>query len=570
MAQFSQGLWPAVINIPDPAAAAASAGTPPTHPFPGYWTTPLSASPTIVKQQSAQIVSNLLTQGEEANGASADFGVTINDGTPRFVVHGKSIASTIGWTPIYVHNNQETGNPTGYLSWPVPLGWRSSTGTDHEYCSWDLDDYTIGDFTGQITRSAWSFQQNTSTPHPGQTFTQQTAPAGASASYGGFGAWSQDKFPSGSTATTGTTTASGAPYIAVQITYADYLSGSIDHVLGLTVAYPTAYFAGPCVASDGNPLSLSASTTSGSGVSYPIPYGSLFMMPASVTMPDFVSAGSPTPALAQQVFTCLQKYGMVAVDQTAGNGCALAFEAIGPWTEWSRGAIASEKNWYSMGLAYEVLKGMPWDQLQVVVPPQMHGKGGGGTAGIRQGGYGGGYQSGSTTVAVMPSTIEAGDTLVLSIFLKTQTWAPGTVGGSFTYMGDHSAAGCDFSCWTKTATSSDAGASYTIAAGDATSINWYVVDVADSPGASLLYDGEGFQSIATPAVTLPSNGNLTLALAAFNGNGKMSTWPDGFTQLSWVQNTYSIGAAGFYGPAYGDVACADVYNTDLFLHLVGV
>lgn len=530
-------------NKPDPSATGAA----PTYPLPGsVWAASVSATP-IVKAKSSELVANLLSQGYGAGGASSGFYVGGNDGTGRFVVHGASINASYGWTTINL--NDDGGGtwwsgPQGIVKWPVPIGWETSGGSDAEIIIWDEDPHTQGSYTGSIVYNAWSFQRNTSTPYPGGMFVEQMCPTDGS--YEGFGAWSQDSL------TTGTTTASGAPYIVTNITYAEWLYGQIDHALALTIASPTAESYHPAVDSDGSGT-LGASC---------VPYGTLFYLPASVSMPSFGTNGCTSPLLAEYVFTALQKYGMYAVDQTAGNGCDLGIEAYGPWAKYNPAMQFDGVHWpLDIGTAYNAFKGMPWSELQVIVPTPFYGTGGGGSSSFPSGTFytnGGGNDGNYVT---LPSTIEAGDTLLVFVtYTSNQSAFPS--GWSEIGLGDKG--GQEFACWTKTAVSGDAGASFQLGFsgnGDA----WWAIDVKGSPGASVIATYSDYGFIATVPATLSSTQNISIMYASASGayGGGVDYWPDGYTQIgSWASDSYNSGSGDYIsngvayrmGAAYGNDA----------------
>lgn len=521
-----------VLQKPDPQAT----GSQPTYPLPGsVWAATVPGTPTV-KQRSSTIVSNLLTQGFGAGGNPAKFFVGANDGTPRYLVHGQAIAGSFGLTTIRIFNPQTPGNPQGTMTWPLPLGWVTSTGTDSQITVWDLDNSTLGTYTGPIIYNGWSFQRNTNTHYPGQCFVQQRCPTNGS--YSGFGAWSQDPL------TTGTTTASGAPYIATNITYAEFLWGTLNHVLALTIANPTAEYYSPAVASDGTTALASGG----------VPYGTWFYLPASVPEPNWATTGCTAPALAHQVFVALKTYGMVAVDQTAGQGCDLGIEAYGPWARWNPRMVFDGVSWpVNLSTAYNSFLGMPWSSLQVFVPSSQLGSGGGGSSALRANGSGQGLATLTPGTITIPSAVQTGDTLVLFTTFVGQGWNSGTPSG-WTLLGSGDKAGTNFAVFTKTAAPGDAGSNISMGfAGSA--LAWDIVAVSGSTGATLSQVYQDFGFLGTRPATLSGGQNLTLLYVTCSNSVTPRYWPDGYTQTNWQAATQrSTGLGYFSGAAYGNDA----------------
>jgi hypothetical protein len=142
--------------------------------------------------------------------------------------------------------------------------------------------------------------------------------------------------------------ASGISYLATTVTNADVASGRIDHVLAVDLPACNAPAVAPadrtdCSSDPGQPSE-----------------GQWFRLPASVSMPSGL-----TP-FAQMVFRALQTYGMVVTDQSG----AVAIQAEEPW-DWALDGNSGPAPLTASfdGLPeYEVLNGIPWNQLQVVTP----------------------------------------------------------------------------------------------------------------------------------------------------------------------------------------------------------
>ena len=144
--------------------------------------------------------------------------------------------------------------------------------------------------------------------------------------------------------------ASGISYLATMITEDDVASGQIDHAINLVVpqcngfTYPADRT--DCGSNPGTPSE-----------------GTWFRMPATTPMP----AGL-TP-FAQMVFRAMQTYGAVITDHagavmtTAENSADWAFQGNAGTDPITR-AFAGQPQ-------YAVFNGMPWSQLQVIVPPGL-------------------------------------------------------------------------------------------------------------------------------------------------------------------------------------------------------
>ena len=142
--------------------------------------------------------------------------------------------------------------------------------------------------------------------------------------------------------------ASGISYLATTITDTDVASGSIRHALALDVVRCNHHTApasrGDCGRDTGQPAE-----------------GTWFRMPLSVTMP----AGL-TP-YAQLVFRALQTYGAVVTDHAG----AVSIQGEGPkdWVLAGRTGSSPTVAAYAGRPRYHALDGIPWSQLQVIVPP---------------------------------------------------------------------------------------------------------------------------------------------------------------------------------------------------------
>ena len=146
--------------------------------------------------------------------------------------------------------------------------------------------------------------------------------------------------------------ASGISYLATTITEADVASGQINHAIAMQIETCNGYTAPAdrtdCGSHPGSPSE-----------------GTWFRMPASTPMP----AGL-TP-FARMVFRALQQYGAVVLDRAGAvmiqgeNSADWAFEGH-TGTDPITAASAGKPE-------YQVLNGIPWSHLQVILPPAASG-----------------------------------------------------------------------------------------------------------------------------------------------------------------------------------------------------
>ncbi len=143
--------------------------------------------------------------------------------------------------------------------------------------------------------------------------------------------------------------ATGISYLATAITEADVQSGAIDHALALQIPSCNGYVypadRGDCGTNGGQP-----------------PEGQWFRLPSDLPMP------SGLPRFAQLVFHALQNFGAVVTDQA--GGVMIVAEQPSDWTaEAGTGTDPITKSWDHLP-EYKVVAGLPWADLQAVVPPQ--------------------------------------------------------------------------------------------------------------------------------------------------------------------------------------------------------
>lgn len=141
---------------------------------------------------------------------------------------------------------------------------------------------------------------------------------------------------------------SGISYLATLVTFADIESGSIDHVIPITVPSCNGMVA-PADRTDcgNNPGEVSE--------------GTLLRFPSSLAMPPGL-----TP-FAQMVFRAIQVYGAIVQDQS--GGVFIGTEASAAWAE--EGSSGTDPITASFGGKGQsgALAGIPWDSLEVVAPP---------------------------------------------------------------------------------------------------------------------------------------------------------------------------------------------------------
>ncbi len=142
--------------------------------------------------------------------------------------------------------------------------------------------------------------------------------------------------------------ATGISYLATTITEADVASGAIDHAIGVILprcdysAYPADR--GDCGHDPGQP-----------------PEGQWFRFPPQLAMPRGL-----TP-FGRMVFTAVQTYGMVVVDQ--GGAVMLEAEQRADWAaEGHRGTDPITASWAGRS-EYQAVADLPWGELQALAPP---------------------------------------------------------------------------------------------------------------------------------------------------------------------------------------------------------
>jgi hypothetical protein len=136
--------------------------------------------------------------------------------------------------------------------------------------------------------------------------------------------------------------ASGISYLGTEITSADIASGAINHMIDIIV--PGNF----CNAG----IAPADRTDCGSNPGSPSE-GTILRFPANVPMPSGLAP------FAQMVFTAIQKYGMIVIDQGGATVLSAQFEPNG-------GPITS-----SLGgqQPYQVVANLPWSQMQTVQYP---------------------------------------------------------------------------------------------------------------------------------------------------------------------------------------------------------
>jgi hypothetical protein len=143
--------------------------------------------------------------------------------------------------------------------------------------------------------------------------------------------------------------ATGISYLATTITEADVASGSINHAIAITLptcsgyVYPADH--GDCTGASGQPAE-----------------GQWFRLSADVAMPSGLSP------FAQMVFRALQNYGAVVTDR--GGSVSIESEQTSDWpAEGHSGTDPITASWDGQQ-EYQVVASLPWNDLQVVDPPQ--------------------------------------------------------------------------------------------------------------------------------------------------------------------------------------------------------
>jgi len=311
----------------------AGSGSAPTAMFPSSpWTYQIPATPTLAGN-SAALVTNLTTGMTNYGGS-----MTLGAGASRYVVHGKQLA----WQTMQVNPADRWGPaPVGSLSVPFGPSVLPGPASDYQVVIWDVDNETVGAYTGPMAYNYWVENPNLTC----NTFNRQPTDGSYTA---GFGAWAGEP-----TALTTTTAASGCNYGAGLITVADWVYGSINHALMLTVGWATGTPVAPATSSDG-----STSIASGG-----IPEGTLYFFKSTVN-----PSQTGWSAFESMVFAALKAYGMYAVDQDGGY-FSIAMENPVPWQAFQGFPTTAPPYWpVNMSAAYNAFPHIPWSSLSVLTP----------------------------------------------------------------------------------------------------------------------------------------------------------------------------------------------------------
>jgi hypothetical protein len=322
----NSGSGPTGWNSSNPDYTAT--GAEPTQPFPGSpWAAKIPTSPTLASN-SATLVANLV------NGMAAYGGtMSLSTGASRYVVHGLQLTDT----------DINVGSGYGNPEVPLPPAWVAAPGSDSEMVVWDVDDETWGSYSGPVMFNFWQANASAKTA----STVQIVATNGSFTA--GFTVSSTGALASYSTSST----ASGAPYGAGIITVADWLYGTINHPLALTVGFGTGTSVLPAVHGDG-----STSIASGG-----IPEGTLYFFESSVAAPSGMGT------FEAMVFQALKTYGAYAIDSDSGY-FSIAMENYAPWQTFQGWSTAAPPNWpVNMAEAYAAFPHIPWSSLSVLVVP---------------------------------------------------------------------------------------------------------------------------------------------------------------------------------------------------------
>jgi hypothetical protein len=322
----NSGSGPTGWNSSNPDYTAT--GAEPTQPFPGSpWAAKIPTSPTLASN-SATLVANLV------NGMAAYGGtMSLSTGASRYVVHGLQLTDT----------DINVGSGYGNPEVPLPPAWVAAPGSDSEMVVWDVDDETWGSYSGPVMFNFWQANASAKTA----STVQIVATNGSFTA--GFTVSSTGALASYSTSST----ASGAPYGAGIITVADWLYGTINHPLALTVGFGTGTSVLPAVHGDG-------STSIGSGG---IPEGTLYFFESGVATPSGMGT------FEAMVFQALKTYGAYAIDSDSGY-FSIAMENYAPWQTFQGWSTAAPPNWpVNMAEAYAAFPHIPWSSLSVLVVP---------------------------------------------------------------------------------------------------------------------------------------------------------------------------------------------------------
>jgi hypothetical protein len=305
----------------------AGNGQAPASPFPGsFWATALPANVPawwsggiMPAGNSATLVANLVAMYTAQYGAPY-----IDPRTARYVLDhtggdpGRDQTWTFGSNNGVHWDSAPTGTLSVLLPTPttnVPTGFVTGPQSDTEVAVWD--------YNGNLSTSFWSTSTNPNgsgqvPAQPPSSNTGQVIAAGTGALYPGFG-------PSNVSALSTQTAACGAPYMAYAITLADYLYGSINHMMAMEIGNPTGTPVVPATTSDG----VSSKYIGQGG----IPEGTVFYIPSGVSEPNWTSLGvsAYNEPLCHMIFVAAKTYGFLCIDSTAGGGVGIIVESNTPW-----------------------------------------------------------------------------------------------------------------------------------------------------------------------------------------------------------------------------------------------
>ncbi|MFI5240411.1 MAG: dockerin type I domain-containing protein [Candidatus Saccharimonadia bacterium] len=319
-----------VVNILDLSILATNWGSVTSSgvgPYPtSFWDNPLASTGTVAAN-SATLVANLVHQYQTNYGT-----FTVQDSAfsiPIFTVSsGQSTVKVTSGTGSDCSGGVYAGLQAQINAVPIPAGAYSATGTDHGMIIYQPSSQSEWEF--------WDAENNGGnwTACWGGEITNMSTANGVFPN------------PYGENAT-------GLSYLASTVTEADIQSGSINHAMAVQLVDTslTPCFVAPADRCDGWTNAADA-----------VPEGTWYRLDPSVN----VNSLTLTP-YGKMVAIALQKYGMFVSD-TSG-AVALVGEDIRDWAYTGHTGTDPITAAFNGQPDYSALNGIPWNQLQVLNPP---------------------------------------------------------------------------------------------------------------------------------------------------------------------------------------------------------
>ena len=307
---------------PDPFGMAGF-----TRPFTNDYFGTISSDPKI-DPNSSSLVTHLLNQFSRSNSPNNCPTINYYQFTPpRYVVDSSN-------TTLYPTTNVTVTGAGGHGATfvepvPLPAVMGLDNSSDSSMVVWDTYTGTVWEF--------WKFAVGTPTGYTQNPYSATTCAKTSTLTGNGLFTRSGNY---------NTDMASGISFLGTQINIHEVMEGEIKHALSMALPYTKAGAVPPAPYSDG-----------GSSDTDALQEGLRFFFPSSVVMP------SGLQPFAQIVFRAIQKYG-VFIGDTSGTAAIYA-ENQASWQ--AAGLPSPYTALFSGGThGYDILKNLPWSQLQVL------------------------------------------------------------------------------------------------------------------------------------------------------------------------------------------------------------